>query len=117
MTAKLAAYLAGPAGTFQGTQRQIIEQKWIAAWTNATEAWADYKRTGFPVLTAGPNAKGPVVPVRFYYMLDERNLNNTNIMAAAAKLEITTYSAFGANGPQNSPWSKPWVISGTGKPW
>ncbi len=107
VTAKLAAYLAGPVGTFQGTQQQIIEQKWIAAWTNATEAWADYKRTGFPVLKAGPNAKGPVVPVRFYYMLDERNLNNTNIMAAAAKLEITNYSAFGANGPQNSPGPNP----------
>lgn len=115
--ARYAAYMAGPAGTFAGTQRQIIEQKWIAAWTNATEAWADYKRTGYPVLAAGPNAKGPVVPVRFYYMLDERNLNNVNIMAASARLEVTTYSAFGANGPQNSPWSKPWVISGTGKPW
>lgn len=114
---KYNAYVNSPAVAFKNTRQQIIEQKWIAAWSAATEAWFDYKRTGFPVLTAGPNAKAPAVPVRFYYMLDERNLNKANIDAAAAKLETTGFSSFGANGPQNSPWSKPWVLQGTGKPW
>ncbi|WP_436486813.1 SusD/RagB family nutrient-binding outer membrane lipoprotein [Chitinophaga sp. ARDCPP14] len=112
-----AAYLAQPSVKFNHTQEQIIIQKWIASWTAATEAWADYKRTGYPVLQAGPYAKGPVVPVRLYYMLEERNLNKANMEAAAGRLEVTTYSSFGANGTKNSPWSKPWIIQGTGKPW
>jgi Starch-binding associating with outer membrane len=111
------AYLAQANVKFNHTQKQIIEQKWIASWTAATEAWADYKRTGYPVLKAGPYAKGTVLPVRLYYMLEERNLNKTNIAEAMKRLEVTTYSSFGANGTQNSPWSKPWIIQGTGKPW
>lgn len=112
-----AAYLEQPSVKFDGTQEQIIVQKWIASWTAATEAWADYKRTGFPKLKAGPYAKGPVLPVRLYYMLEERNLNKANVDAASNNLEVTTYSSFGANGSKNSPWSKPWVIQGTGNPW
>lgn len=54
------------------------------------------------------------LPVRFYYMLEERNLNRTNAEAAISRLEQTNYSE--ADG-QNSAWSKPWVIQGTGKPW
>jgi hypothetical protein len=113
----VAAYLAQPNVKFNHTRQQIIEQKWIASWTAATEAWADYRRTGYPVLQAGPFAKGPVVPVRLYYMLEERNLNKANITAALDRLEVSTYSSFGANGSKNSPWSKPWIIQGTGKPW
>ena len=102
---------------FNNTQQQIILQKWIASWTAAAEAWFDYKRTGYPVLRGGPNAKAPVVPVRLYYMLDERNLNKASATQAMEKLEVTSYSAYGANGIRNSPWSKPWVLQGTGKPW
>lgn len=111
------AYLAQTAVKFNNTQEQIIEQKWIASWTAAAEAWFDYKRTGYPKLKAGPFAKGPVMPVRLYYMLDERNLNKANVATALDRLEVTTYSSYGANGTKNSPWSKPWVIQGTGKPW
>ncbi|RFS21725.1 SusD/RagB family nutrient-binding outer membrane lipoprotein [Chitinophaga silvatica] len=111
------AYISQAAVKYNHTQRQIIEQKWAASWTAAAEAWADYKRTGYPQLKAGPYAKGPVVPVRLYYMLDERNLNKTNLGEALKRLEVTTYSSYGANTAQNSPWSKPWVIQGTGKPW
>ena len=112
-----AAYISQPAVKYNHTQQQIVEQKWAASWTAATEAWADFKRTGYPQLHAGPYAKGPVVPVRLYYMLEERNLNKANLADALKRLEVTNYSSFGANGAQNSPWSKPWVIQGTGKPW
>lgn len=115
--ANVNAYLTQANVKFNHTQQQIIEQKWIASWTAATEAWADYKRTGYPALKAGPYAKGTVLPVRLYYMLEERNLNKANIAEAMKRLEVTTYSSFGANGSQNSPWSKPWIIQGTGKPW
>ncbi|HWK57926.1 MAG TPA: SusD/RagB family nutrient-binding outer membrane lipoprotein [Parapedobacter sp.] len=109
-----ADFIAQPGVAYDGTQKQIIVQKWIASWQAATESWADYKRTGFPELHAGPMAIKAAVPVRFYYMLSERNLNKTNIEAAMENLEETPYSqSEGAN----SAWSKPWVIQGTGKPW
>ncbi|MGA0555229.1 SusD/RagB family nutrient-binding outer membrane lipoprotein [Larkinella sp. VNQ87] len=108
------AYIAQKNVAYNGTQKQLIEQKWIASWTAATEAWFDYRRTGFPELIAGPNAKRKVLPVRFFYMLDERNLNKANADAALNRLELTPYSE--ADG-KNSPWSKPWVLQGTGKPW
>ncbi|MGN7824841.1 SusD/RagB family nutrient-binding outer membrane lipoprotein [Chitinophaga sp. 22536] len=117
VSGNLSAYLSQPGVKFNNTQEQIITQKWIASWTAATEAWADYKRTGYPNLHAGPYAKAPVLPVRLYYMLEERNLNKTNVTEAMKRLEVTSQSASGANGPQNSPWSKPWIIQGTGKPW
>ena len=109
-----ATYIAGTDAKYDGTLKQIIEQKWIASWTAAQEAWFDYRRTGFPELKTGPQAKRSVLPVRFYYMLDERNLNKTNTESAMSKLETTPYSTVDG---KNSPWSKPWVIQGTGKPW
>ncbi|GAB2778198.1 SusD/RagB family nutrient-binding outer membrane lipoprotein [Rhabdobacter roseus] len=109
-----ATYIANPGVAYEGTLKQIIEQKWIASWTAATEAWFDYRRTGYPELKAGPQAKRPVLPVRFYYMLDERNLNRDNVDAALNRIQTTTYSE--ADG-KNSPWSKPWVLQGTTKPW
>ncbi|CAL1518474.1 SusD/RagB family nutrient-binding outer membrane lipoprotein [Chitinophaga sp. MM2321] len=117
IAASYGTYIMQPGVKFDHTQKQIITQKWIASWTAATEAWFDYKRTGLPDLHAGPYAKGPVMPLRYYYMLDERNLNKVNITEAMDRLEVTTYSSYGANGAKNSPWSKPWVIQGTGKPW
>lgn len=109
-----ATYIATPGVVYEGTQQQIIEQKWIASWQAAIESWADFKRTGFPILKGGPNAIRDVLPVRFYYMTDERNLNKENTEAAMERLETTPHSnAEGAN----SAWSKPWVLQGTGKPW
>lgn len=113
-----AAYIADPQVAFNGTIRQIIEQKWLASWTAAAEAWFDWRRTGYPELAAGSQAMGPVLPVRFYYMSSERELNRANAEAAIATLEATPYTAFGAvGGTGNSAWSKPWVLQGTGKPW
>jgi hypothetical protein len=54
------------------------------------------------------------LPLRFYYMQDELNINKVNATAALEKLEVTSFSQ--ADG-KNSPWSKPWLNQGTGKPW
>ena len=109
-----ATYITNKGVAYEGTLSQIIEQKWISSWTSATEAWLDYRRTGLPALTVGPAAIRKVLPARFYYMLDERNLNKVNTEAAMSKLESTIYTE--ADG-KNSAWSKPWVLQGTGKPW
>ncbi len=93
---------------------RIITQKWIASWTASTEAWFDYRRTGFPELQAGPGAKRTVLPVRFYYMTNELMLNEVNATSALEKLEVTSFTQADGN---NSAWSKPWLLQGTGKPW
>ncbi|MGC4035983.1 MAG: SusD/RagB family nutrient-binding outer membrane lipoprotein [Chitinophagaceae bacterium] len=111
-------YINQPELAFDGSQEQIITQKWIASWSMALEAWFDWRRTGYPELHGVENrTKAKELPLRLYYPLEERNLNSTNVNAAEGKLETTQYSAFGDDGSANSPWSKPWVIQGTGKPW
>lgn len=109
-----ATYAAQPGVAYDGTLKQIMEQKWIASWTAATEAWFDFRRTGFPALKAGPAAKRQALPLRFYYMQDELNINSANAKAAVEKLEVTNFSQADN---KNSAWSKPWLIQGTGKPW
>jgi hypothetical protein len=112
------AYIAQPEVAFDGTQEQIIEQKWIASWSTAMESWFDWRRTGYPELHGvNGRTKAKELPVRFYYMLDERNLNAANLNSALNDLETTSLSNFGADGEKNSPWSKPWISQGTGKPW
>lgn len=38
------------SGNFETNQEQIITQKWIAMFPNGMEAWAEYRRTGYPAL-------------------------------------------------------------------
>ena len=109
-----AKYLNTAGVKYNGTLKQLMEQKWIASWTAATEAWFDFRRTGLPALKAGPAAKRQALPLRFYYMRDELNINKANATAATDKLEATPFSQADA---KNSPWSKSWLIQGTGKPW
>ncbi len=109
-----ATYIAQKGVAYDGTLKQIMEQKWIASWTAATESWFDFRRTGLPALKAGPVAKRSVLPVRFYYMQNELNINADNAKAAVEKLEVTNYSQADN---KNSAWSKPWLLQGTGKPW
>lgn len=109
-----SSYLEEIDVRFDGTLEQLMEQKWIASWTAAAESWFDYRRTGFPALEAGLFAIRSALPVRFYYMIEERNLNATETERAMSRLEETNFSEIDG---QNSAWSKPWVIQGTGKPW
>lgn len=117
-SAAYTTYMARPGVVFNNTQKQIIEQKWIANWSNSTESWFDFRRTGFPVLH-GVQGKtiAPELPLRFYYPRDEQRFNSANETAAAQKLQISQYSGFGADGNNNSPWSRMWLVQGTGKPW
>ena len=108
------SYIAKPVFAYSGTLDQIIGQKWIASWTAAAEAWFDYRRTGLPDLIAGTAAKRTVLPLRFYYGVNELSFNPVNAQNAADNLETTSYTAPDGN---NSPWSRTWVLQGTGKSW
>ena len=110
----LSTYMAQPLVAYDGTLARIMEQKWIASWQASTEAFMDWRRTGLPELHIGWNSYRAQIPVRFAYENSELQNNPENSAAAISKLEATSY-----NGPDgsNSPWSKPWLIQGTGKPW
>jgi hypothetical protein len=48
----IAAYLArNPYGVSKPALEMIGEQMWISKWMNWWEAWSDWRRTGYPVLT------------------------------------------------------------------
>ncbi|MCK0144827.1 SusD/RagB family nutrient-binding outer membrane lipoprotein [Arenibacter sp. F26102] len=106
------SYISGPAA-YTG-YADIIDQKWIASWTAASESWFDYRRTGLPDLQSGPASKRQALPLRFYYNIDEID-NNPNVETAIDKLEPTSFK--GDDASNNSAWSKMWLLQGTGKPY
>tara|TARA_R100001369_G_scaffold91825_1_gene134333 strand:- start:7401 stop:9056 length:1656 start_codon:yes stop_codon:yes gene_type:complete len=112
LEADYSSYIAGAA---YGGLEDIMEQKWIASWTSATQSWLDYRRTGLPDLQAGPAAKRPALPLRFYYHIDEIDNNTQNAEAAIQKLETTSFK--GDDVSNNSAWSKMWLLQGTGEPY
>lgn len=94
----------------------IIQQKWIASWSAAAEAWFDYRRTGLPDLQTGVSARREKLPLRFYYDINEDlSTNRDNAEAAVAKLQPTQYK--GTDPTNNSAWSKMWLLQGTNKPY
>ncbi len=67
---------------------QIITQKWVASTGNAYEAWAEWRRTGFPgVLPVAASLNGGLYPVRMPYPADEQALNFENYRVAAEATE------------------------------
>lgn len=87
--AQAATYLAQPEVAY-GTNniQKIATQRWIAWYPDGSQAWAEWRRTGFPVLTPTIYATNPggKIPRRFIYGTDEYSLNLANVTAAAARL-------------------------------
>jgi hypothetical protein len=87
--AQADAYLQRPgvkyAGGASGLQ-QIGLQKWIALFSQGSEAWAEYRRTGTPsTLVAGPAAALSTIPRRIPYSVDEQSVNATSLHEAIAR--------------------------------
>lgn len=106
-------YLAQEEVAYDGTLEQLITQKWIASWTAAQEAWFDYRRTGYPELETGELTPRRALPIRFMYGSNELNYNQQNVEEAIDRLTLSPFS----QDEKNSPWSKIWVVAGTGKPY
>ncbi|RYF96350.1 MAG: SusD/RagB family nutrient-binding outer membrane lipoprotein, partial [Chitinophagaceae bacterium] len=83
-----AAYIAQPTVAYAPADaiRLISEQRWTALYLNGYEAWAEWRRTGFPVLSPGPSplSVGGQIPRRQAYQVAERDLNLTNYNAVIA---------------------------------
>ncbi|MBX3242149.1 MAG: SusD/RagB family nutrient-binding outer membrane lipoprotein [Chitinophagaceae bacterium] len=89
---EINTFLASPAGTLTGTNeeklKQIIEQKYLALLFQADEAWAEYRRTGYPLIWIGngTNNTNGTIPRRLVYAFNEYLLNEDNVKEAAARL-------------------------------
>ncbi len=88
--AVVSAFLAQPNIVYDPANavNQIISQKWVANYEGyAFEAWADWRRTGFPVLTPSPVAQnlGGQIPRRLGYTTDEKSLNSANYAIVIAR--------------------------------
>lgn len=88
-SAQADAYLLRPAVAYAGGAaglRQIGLQKWIALFSQGSEAWAEYRRTGNPsTLRAGPAALLSAIPRRIPYSVDEQSVNAASLAAAVAR--------------------------------
>ena len=113
-----ADYIDNTGVAYNGTLAQIMEQKWIANFSSASEAYLDWRRTGLPDLQTGPFAKSTVIPVRFVYPTSNSTLNRDNYYSALNSLESTSHTNDVPGYIENdTPWSKPWVLQGVTKPW
>ena len=94
--ADIDAYLAANAYDAGNAMEQINEQIWAATLLNEYEGFANWRRTGFPVLTPvnfPGNVTGGTIPRRMRYREAEAVANPENYSAAVSKQgpdELTT---------------------------
>ena len=81
----------------------IMTEKWKAMFSQGIEAWTEFRRTGFPLLSdASPNAifeNSGQVPTRLRYPESEYSLNGANVEAGA-----------GLNGGPDDKLTKLWWV-------
>jgi hypothetical protein len=94
--AEIDAYLASPRVAYDAANglRQIQFQKWISLYMNGIEAFSEWRRTGVPELTPGPDLVTSRIPIRFHYPDEEQSYNSTNLQQAIGRqgggLDLTT---------------------------
>ncbi len=87
--AKYDAYIANPAVAYSSVDghKKIMTEKWVHMYLNSWESWNDWRRTGFPVLTAAVDAiDARGIPLRLGYPANEVSLNKENYEAAVTAM-------------------------------
>lgn len=86
--ATLDTYLAGDAAYVAANAMELIgQQKWFALYLQGYEAWAEWRRTGYPALQPPADALNTSgqIPRRHAYPTSERDINGENYEAAVAR--------------------------------
>jgi len=97
--AEATTYLAQPGVNYLtapgGYKQKIGEQKWLALYNRGWDAWIEWRRLDYPVLTK-PVGALTNFPMRFTYNVDEQNLNKTNYDQAATAIggDVVTTKLF-----------------------
>ena len=90
-TAAQDAYLLANPFSAATALQQINTQYWVASFQNGAEAWANFRRSGYPALTpnpypsADPAVKGGFIH-RLVYPVRELSVNTVNYNAAVARM-------------------------------
>jgi len=97
---------------FEGHLEQIITQKYIAGFPEGEEAWAEFRRTGYPkVIPTRTNNSGGAINTnlqvrRLPYPREEYQANNTNVTAGVALLRGESSNGGADNGGTRLWWDK-----------
>ncbi|MBO0952695.1 SusD/RagB family nutrient-binding outer membrane lipoprotein [Fibrella forsythiae] len=82
-----ADFLTRNGVAYAGTLEQLMTQKYIALFFTEMQQWAEYRRTGFPVLPKGPGLENDgKMPARMAYPLSVQSLNKENYTEAATRM-------------------------------
>jgi hypothetical protein len=71
--------------TFERKLEQIITQKWIAMFPEGTEAWSEFRRTGYPKLYHIMSPQNPLLPLGTFI----KRLTYPDLVANASKNAYT----------------------------
>ncbi len=85
----IAAYLAQPQVAYQGGTaglKQIALQKWIALYSDAGQAWFEWRRTCTPALVKARTSIVSYVPRRVQYPSAETSSNSVQVQAAVTRM-------------------------------
>ncbi|MEQ6120425.1 SusD/RagB family nutrient-binding outer membrane lipoprotein [Reichenbachiella sp. MALMAid0571] len=84
----LSTTVATLSGTEEEQLEQIISQKNVALFPNSTEAWSEWRRTGYPRILIGSmtGETNGQIPRRINYPTDEINLNSANYQAVSSRI-------------------------------
>lgn len=90
-----AGYITQGSVTYNPSDalQKIAEQKWVTLFTQGFEAWAEWRRVGYPELTIAIDAYENEIPSRYKYNSDESSLNALNYADAVSRIggdELTT---------------------------
>jgi hypothetical protein len=87
--ASITAYLAANPYNPANALSMINDQYWVASFMDENESFANWRRSGFPVLTPvnyPGNVTNGTIPRRFTYPQGEATTNSTNYSAAVSDL-------------------------------
>ena len=98
--------------SFEGHLEQIITQKYLAVFPEGEEAWAEFRRTGYPrVIPTRTNNSGGTINTnlqvrRLPYPREEYQANNANVTAGVALLRGESSNGGADNGGTRLWWDK-----------
>lgn len=66
---------------------KIATQTWVAFYPDGVQGWANWRRTGYPVLTPAPDATNDSgeIPRRYAYSTNDYSLNGDSVKAAVVR--------------------------------
>ena len=82
------AYFDQDLAQYDGTMERIMLHKYLALYFTDNQQWAEYRRTGFPVLPSTSSLLNDgVVPSRLMYASLQETYNATNYKEAASRMD------------------------------